>query len=138
MGKKSNTNVLCTVDMALDYQYANLIDEIEIYQAEIKRADRKAKKKMSKKFNGKGFYPYEYQLEAREHVIHEMSDANFFDRALKCIQELIPVAIIIARLVASLIIAILSVTQIQGRIKPETLTKMKSVYNIAMQVGNRR
>ena len=135
---KKGTNVLYTMDMSLDYQYANLIDEIELYQAEIRRADKKAKKKMSKKFNGKGFYPYEYQLEAREHVIHEMSDASFFDRVLKCIQELVPVAIIIARLVASLIIAILSVSQIQGRIKPDTLNKMKNVYNIAMQVGNKR
>lgn len=135
--KKEESGVLYNIDMTLDYQYANLIDEIEIYQAEIARADKKAKKKMSSKFNGKGFYPYEYQLTAREHVIHEMNDANFFDRVMKCIQELVPVAIIIARLVASLIIAILSISQVQGKIQPETLGKMKAVYNMAMQVGGK-
>ena len=128
-------NVLYNMDIVLDANYAQMMDEIEMYQAEIRRADRKSKKKMQKKFNGKGFYPYEYQLNAREHVVQEMVDANFLDRCMKLFQEIVPIVKIIARLVAALILSILSVTQVNGRISKETLSKLSAVYNLAMSVG---
>ena len=41
-------NVLYNMDIVLDANYAQMMDEIEMYQAEIRRADRKSKKKMQK------------------------------------------------------------------------------------------
>lgn len=134
--KEKSSDILYNMDVVLDAQYADLMDEITIYQAEIERADKKAKRKMNRKFNGKNFYPYEYQMIAREHVIQEMTDKDFFTRVSTCLQQLGPIVILIARLVAALIIAILSVTQIKGKISKDTLSKMESVYNIAMSVGN--
>lgn len=123
------------MDNLLEYNYLNIIDEIEQYQADLKRADSKAKKKALKKFNGKGFFPYEYQLEAREKLIKIMENNNFLDRIGKIIKQLAPVVKIISRLVASLIISILSIVQIQAKIKPAMLNKLKTVYNVAMAVG---
>jgi hypothetical protein len=43
--------------------------------------------------------------------------------------------VIIARLVASLILAILSLSSVNVNIKPDTLTKMNMVYQKAMSIA---
>lgn len=123
-----------SMDDILDYQYTSLIDEIEQYQAEIKRADKKAKKKAMKKFKGNGFYPYEYQLAARERVINEMEGSNILDKCIRLFNEMKPIIKIISRLIASLIVSILSISLIKSRIKPGTLKKLQAVYEMSMSI----
>lgn len=132
--KKKNSVANYTMDDMLNYQYLSLVDEINHYQAEIKRADKKGKKKALKAFNGKGFYPYEYELAARERVVNEMEGSGFIDRILKCFQEMAPIIQLISRLVAALVVAILSISQIKGRINKNTLKKLQNIYEFAMSV----
>ena len=85
--------------------------------------------KMQKKFNGKGFYPYEYQLNAREHVVQEMVDANFLDRCMKLFQEIVPIVKIIARLVAALILEILSDTSERENLERDLIQIISSIQS---------
>jgi hypothetical protein len=132
--KKTENDLLYSVDYMLDNNYVDVMNEIEMYQAEIKRADKKAKKKAMKKFNKKGFYPYEYQVHAREHVIQEMSDSSFMDRIINALNQMTPVVLILSRLVAALIVSILNLSIIRSKISKKTLRKLENVYNIAMSL----
>lgn len=132
--KKKGSQVEVSFDDMLNVQYTTLVDEIEYYQAELKRADKKAKKKAMKAFDGKNFYPYEYQLAARERVIQEMEGSSLFDRIIRFFHEMAPVIKIFGRLVAALVVTILSVSQIKSRISKKTLKKLNTVYNLAMSL----
>lgn len=131
-GKKKNNGILYTVDMSLNSQYEGIKDEIEFLQEELKRADKKGKKKAKKKMKKGGFYPYQYEIEAREKVLKKMEKTDLLNRTQTCLNELKPICIIIARLIAALILAILSIDAVKSVIKPETLSKMSKVYEIAM------
>lgn len=131
--KKKKKSQISFDDM-LNVQYTTLVDEIEYYQAELKRADKKAKKKALKVFDGNNFYPYEYQIAARERVIQEMEGASIFDRIIRFFHEMTPVLKIFSRLVAALVITILSVSQIKARISKKTLRKLNTIYDLAMSL----
>ena len=120
--KKKKGNLTYNMDDMLNYQYLSLVNE------------KKGKKKALENFNGKGFYPYEYQLSARERVVSEMENTGFIDRIIKCFDEISPIVKLISRLVAALIVAILSVSQIKGRINKNTLNKLQNIYEFAMSV----
>lgn len=131
--KKKQKNLYTpSFDDVLEYQYTSLMDEIQHYQSELKRADRKAKKKALKHFSGKGFYPYEYEVAARRRVLEDMEGTNFLDRLLKCYREMQPIIRIISRLVAALIVAILSVSQVKKYINKNTMRKLETIYKFAM------
>lgn len=133
--KEHDNNIFATIDYSIDNKYYSLVDEINMYQAELKRTEKKSKKKAKKQFKeGKTLYPYEYEVITREHIVQEMEDCDFLTRAFHVIQELVPIAKIIARLVASLISAILSLPAVKKRIKKKTLKKMDKIYEFSMSV----
>ena len=132
--KSKDTGVLYNVDLSLNSQYKGIKDEIEFLQYELKKAEKKSKKKAKKKMNKKNFYPYEYEMKARRSVIHEMEDSDLLHRTELCLRDLKPICIIIARLIAALILALLSIDAIKGMIRPETLNKMTWVYEMAMSI----
>ena len=80
------------------------------------------------------FYPYQYELEAREKVIRKMEKINLLGRTESCLNDLKPICTIIARLIAALILAILSIDTIKRVIRPDTLAKMGKIYEFAMSV----
>ena len=110
-------------------------DEIEYLQMEWDRTRAKCKKKAKKKMkkNG-GFYPYEYEMKERKKLIKKMEDSNLFSRTELCLEDFRPICLIIARLIAALIVAILSIDAIKLYLKPETMEKMTRVYELAMSV----
>ena len=63
-----------------------------------------------------------------------MENTGFIDRIIKCFDEISPIVKLISRLVAALIVAILSVSQIKGRINKNTLNKLQNIYEFAMSV----
>ena len=63
-----------------------------------------------------------------------MEDSNLFSRTESCLEDLRPICLIIARLIAALIVAILSIDAIKLYLKPETMEKMTRVYELAMSV----
>lgn len=133
--KQKKEKLLYEVDNSLNAQYMGLKDEIEYLQMEWDRTRAKCKKKAKKKMkkNG-GFYPYEYELKERKKLIKKMEDSNLFSRTESCLEDLRPICLIIARLIAALIVAILSIDAIKLYLKPETMEKMTRVYELAMSV----
>lgn len=133
--KQKKEKLLYEVDNSLNAQYMGLKDEIEYLQMEWDRTRAKCKKKAKKKMkkNG-GFYPYEYEMKERKKLIKKMEDSNLFSRTESCLEDLRPICLIIARLIAALIVAILSIDAIKLYLKPETMEKMTRVYELAMSV----
>lgn len=139
--KKKNDSILKEVDQSLDQTYQQLIDEIRSMQLRIEIADKKAKRKAKKKKNGKVYFNNElystndYRRKVRSDIIKELQGDSLLDRVMATINDLTPIVVIIARLIASLILAILSVDSVKVHIKPEFLNKMTNVYNAAMSVS---
>ena len=133
--KQKKEKLLYEVDNSLNAQYMGLKEEIEYLQMEWDRTRAKCKKKAKKKMkkNG-GFYPYEYEMKERKKLIKKMEDSNLFSRTESCLEDLRPICLIIARLIAALIVAILSIDAIKLYLKPETMEKMTRVYELAMSV----
>lgn len=132
--KKEKGGILYNVDISLNSQYEGIRDEIEYLQMEWDRENRKSKKKAKKKMKKKGFYPYEEEMKGKARVIRKMEDSDLLSRTESCLGDLRPICLIIARLIAALILAILSVDAIKSIIKPETMSKMGKIYELAMSV----
>lgn len=135
--KKKSTksiSILEEIDKTLTGTYEDLVEEIQDMQYKLNIADQKARKKAKKRTkNGKEFCDYsKLRKQAREEVINSMEGNNFLDRIRKILDDVAPIVVVIGRLVASLILAILSLDIVKINIKPETLQKMKSVYETAM------
>ena len=140
MGKKKTKSVLTETlyefDRELDQKYVGLLEEIQFMQADIRRAERKARRKAKKKLKkGSGFYDPRAEINIRKQVIYEMEGTDFFTRVTEAINALRPICIIIAKLVMTLIVSILSIDAVKYRIKEETLGKLHSVYSLAKRVS---
>ena len=134
--KKPKGNIILEIDKSLDKKYADMLEEIQYMQADIDRAERKAKKKAFKNMRkGNTFYDASKPINVRKEVIKNMENKNFFERVTDIIQELKPICIIIARLVMSLIVSILSIDAVKYRISPKTLNAMRNVYDLAKSVA---
>ena len=134
--QKKDENLLYEFDKSLDQKYVGLLEEIQFMQADIKREERKARKKAKKKMKkGNTFYDTRGEIRVREQIIREMEGGNFFDRVIQAIQDIRAICMGIARLVMALIISILSIDSVKYRIKPDTLSTMHSVYDMAHKVA---
>lgn len=135
MGKKKK-NLIYEFDKEIDQKYMGLLEEIQFMQADIRREERKAKRKAMKKMRkGNLFYDTGYEVKVRQEIIHEMEGTDFFTRVTKAIEDLRPICIIIAKLVMSLIVTILSVDAVKYRINKDTLGKIDAVYALARKVS---
>lgn len=134
--KKHEQEFFVEIDRSLDRKYIDLIEEIQFMQADLKREERKVKKKAKKKLKKGGFYiPTDYDRRIRQQLVYQMEGTNFFERANNILNELKPVCVIIAKLVMTLIVGILSIDSIKYTIKPETLSSMNRVYALAKNVS---
>lgn len=134
--KKEEADILFHIDQSLDKKYMDMIEEIQFMQADLKRAERKAKKKAIREMKkGNNFFNGNYEIEVRKKCIREMEGSNFLERVSNIINDLKPICVIIARLVMSLIVSILSIDSVKYRIRPTTLQKMQSVYTLAKSVS---
>lgn len=134
--KKKNISILHEVDTSLNGTYDDLMKEIEEMQLRLNYADSKARK-LAKKKGKKNpqFYNYDrLRKEEREKIISQMEGNNFLERIMNVLNDIAPIVVIIARLVASIILAILSVSSVKVNIKPETLSKLQFVYGKAMAI----
>lgn len=145
MGKKKNKKtkksimLLSEIDTTMNGTYDSLMEEIQEMQLKINIADAKAMEKQRKKMirQDMGVIPYyisKDKVKAREKVLKQMETTNFLGRVEETFKKLAPCVVLIARLVAALIIAILSVEPIKKLIKPSTLNKLDSVYKLAMAI----
>ena len=134
--EKQKEDILFKIDDSLNHKFEVMKLEIEFYQKEIDKAEKKAMKKEFKKMKKHNtFYvPWNNEVNVRQKVIRQMEGTNFFERVMNLIQELVPLARVIAELVKSLIIAILSVDSVKYRIGGNTLKRMQDVYDMANSV----
>ena len=110
-----------------------MIFAIAFLQKAINTRTKKVAKKIKKDPNY--FETSEERLEARKQVLSTIESTSLLDRVEEALKCLSPVVIVISRLVAALILAILSFTGIKTHIKPETLEKLECVYKLAMSIG---
>lgn len=135
-GKKS-ISMLQEIDKQLDSTYDGMLEEIESMQYEIAMADQEARKKVKKKLKNKsGYYNMsDERAQARRKVIKSMEGSNLLDRIEQAFKDIVPIIILISRLVASLILAILSLDRIKVSISPQTLAKLNRVYKMAVSIS---
>ena len=131
--------LLSEIDTSMNGTYESLIEEIQEMQLRINMADAKAMEKQRKKMirQDMGVIPYyvsKDKVKAREKALKQMEQTNFLGRVEETFKKLVPCVVLIARLVAALIISILSIEPIKKMIKPSTLEKMDSVYKVAMAI----
>lgn len=136
-GGVTSISILHEVDKTLDASCKSIIEEIQDYQMEIYLADQKARKKERKRMMKDPYYFNNNQerIRQRKKVVKKMEETDFFSRMEKAMKEITPIIIVISRLVASLILTILSLDIVKTRIDKNTLGKMKSVYELARSIS---
>lgn len=134
-----SVNMMRAIDKTMNKNYQSLIDEIEYYQKKLDKYDKKAIEKQKKKLvkQKMGVVPYyvsKDRLKIRQEMIEEMEKNDLIERVQTTFTSVIPIVTVIARLVAALILSIFSFEPICHCIKPETFTRMKKVYDVAMAI----
>ena len=136
MGKKkkkdkANGVFLKDIDKSINKSYDGIIEEISMYQSMLKTYDRKARKRSSIR---KGITYDMLRREGRMNILRDIEDSNILARIQNIFNDLVPVVILIARLVASLILSILSIPAVKVHISEGTLTLLTSIYQKAMEI----
>ena len=136
--KKTSMNLLKEVDKSLENTYEDLMTEIQQIQLELNLKEKKAVKKQRKMLReDMGIIPYytaKDRVKARMEAIEKIEEKNLLERVERCYKKIIPIVIVIARLVASLILSILSFAPVKWSMRPETLNKMNRVYQLSMAI----
>lgn len=143
--KKKNISSLQLMDDAMNETYDDLTYEIRTLQTKLYMADREAEKKIRKrkkknKYKRGEDFKFdsdikEIRRKAREEVLRDMEGTNLLDRVRGVLNDLVPIVVVVARLVASLILSILSLDFVKVNIKPTTLNKLNGVYQKAMSIA---
>lgn len=140
MGKKkkkdkANGVFLKDIDKSINKSYDGIIEEISMYQSMLKTYDRKALKKARKRSSIRKGITYDMlRREGRMNILRDIEDSNILARIQNIFNDLVPVVILIARLVASLILSILSIPAVKVHISEGTLTLLTSIYQKAMEI----
>lgn len=131
--KKNFPSAMDQFDMTIDKQYKEIITDIEDMQYELWKADKKKAKKDRKKIKkGKIAFYSGKSKKARTKAANRLVGSKWFDTIKSVIEEIKPIAVIIMRLLAALITAILSIDQVKKYIKPDTLEKIDGVYRLCV------
>jgi hypothetical protein len=139
--KKTQKSImlLSEIDETLNGKYATLQEEIEAIQKKLLREDEKAIRKERLKLirSEMGVIPYyvsKERVKIREKALKEMERTNMLGRIEDMFKSFVPCLILIARLVAALIVALLSFTPFQRIISPGLLNRLNSIYKFAISV----
>lgn len=133
--------ILYEFDDTLDQKYKEVLDDIKFIRADIHREERKARKKAYKRMRkGNRFYDTRGQYNVRRAAIRRMEEKDkeglsFIDKVLDIFVELKPICVIIAKLVMSLIVSILSIDVVKYRIGDNALNRIHQVYVAAEAVA---
>lgn len=136
--KKVKSTFITAMDNTLERTHEDLVSEIQRLQSELALSDaeirKKEKKRLRKELGVIPYYTCKKQVEARRKLIKEMEQTSLLERVEASFHQIIPVVIMIARLIASLILGILSIDGVKKHISTDTLNKMNSVYRVAMSI----
>lgn len=134
--EKKSISILNEIDNSLNRTYRDLMEEIQEIQLELNLADSEALIKERKKMKKRGNYDFSSsnRIEARKKAVKKMEETNIFKRIEEIFSDISPIIIVFARLVAALILAILSLDPIKKWISPITMQTMDKIYNTAMSI----
>ena len=119
----------------LDKQYREVIGDIEDIQYKIYQADKKKQKKQKKKQKKGNVSFYEPKSKkVRVWAANEITGEKIFKTIKTIIEDLKPIAVIISKLVMTLIVSILSLDVIKEKISTKTLNRMDTLYNLCAAV----
>lgn len=120
----------------LHKKFDDVLDDIECYRIQLAEADKKSRKKSRKKINKKTeeFYTDMESIRCRMEMSKEWEKTGFLDNLINVLNQVAPIIRMIAKLVASLLIAFLSIETVKQKIHPETVSKISKVFNLAMSV----
>ncbi len=136
--KKKKKKQLKKIDKNLNIKYADLIKEIDDMQKYIKKIDKKAKKRAKRKAgDDKKLYKQIYKADmerakARYKVVNE--NESLFDNLESTIDDVKPAAKILSRLIAGLIVTILSIEVVQLNITPAQMNSLDKLYRLSMRI----
>ena len=128
--KNRSTRILKMVDKTLNINKDEIIKEIEDLQNTLSQVDIMLYKKGRKRNNSK----YLKAVEEKKKAVR-LEVINKIERIISIFTAVSPIIVIISRLIAALIIGILSIPSIKVLIKPKTLRTLNFVYDKAMKVS---
>ena len=143
MGKKRDKKYkkdIDKLDKEMRKTYKNILKDIKVMQEDLFNEDMKALKRAKKKAKGdkkkeKYYYHNDYKRKMRRlEKMKEIEGSDLLDRIIYNADESVTILKIIARLVAALVLAILSVEGIRFSMSDSTLRKMTKIYEIGMNV----
>ena len=120
----------------LTKSFNDVLDDIECYRIQLAEADKKSRKESKKKINKRTeeFYTDMESIRCRMNMAKSWETSGFLDNVMEVLRTVTPIVRMIAKLVASLIIAFLSIKTIQEKIQPGTVSKIGQVFKLAMSV----
>lgn len=132
---KKKSTIISMVDSSLNSKKDTIIKEIEDLQNSLSQVDIALYKKGKKKNNPKWKKAVEEKKHAiRVEIVQKMEGSNLLDRIISIITSVAPIVVLVARLIAALILSILSIPSVKVMIKPKTLKTLNMVYDKAMKI----
>lgn len=134
--KKEEFSVLNEIDKDILGQYADIKEDIEVFQYQLLEADKKTKRKYAKAIKkGKSFdLRNSDAVKARKKILKEMDDNNFLTKVLRMFEDLGPILRILGRCVSLLIVAILSIDSVKLSVNQQTMAKMDRIIAMGMSL----
>jgi hypothetical protein len=139
--KKKNINNIYRISIdrskkEISHDYDDILDEIESSRIKLYEADKRRNRKQRKKINKKEkeFYTDMESIKCRKKMAKKWQKNGFLDTVIHILKSISPLVKMIAKLIASLITAFLSLDCIRSHISTSMLNKITKVFNIAMAV----
>ena len=138
---KKDIKQLKKIDKQVDKSYKKLIGEVKLIKEDLYNVDKAAKKKAMKKAKGdKKLYKKYYKedtkrLAKRMQVIEEMGSFDLSTNLDNSLNNLSYCIVLLAKLVMSIIVTVLSVDTVKYNTSEETLDKLQSIYAVARNIA---
>lgn len=119
----------------IDKEFRKALDEIEdmrirMYESDKKTSSRKDRRKINKE--EAVFFTSMDSIKTRKKISKKWEKDGFMDRMIYLLQQVSPFVQLLAKALASLITLFLSIPFIKENISPGVLSKITTVFDIAM------
>ena len=129
MAKEKKHSIMDGIDTSLGKQFEEVVRDIEEIQFQIEKADRKKAKKAKKKMKkGRITFYDPKSKKARIKAANRITSEEVFGSIMNFLRDAKPIVILLARLVAAIIIAILSLDVVKRHISKDALAKMREMF----------
>lgn len=138
--RKKDQKTFKKLDKELSKSYDLLVDEIDSINMEFINVDKKAEKRARKKAKGdekkfKELYKNdEERKKVRRKKLEELQQGDLFERTSEFIKDSGPIIVVFGRLIASMILLILSLDSVKVNADPGTIDKLKKLYKALTHV----